>query len=81
MNNERLKAFGTLTAMLIIFVNQALVTFGFNPLPFSEEQIYEGVSMVLTAVVGVFAWWKNQNVTEDAVEAQKVLDTKKKTKK
>ncbi|NBJ71598.1 phage holin [Clostridium sp. 1xD42-85] len=30
--------------------------FGWNPLPFSEEMIYEYVSLVATVVMAIYAW-------------------------
>ncbi|GAQ18044.1 SPP1 family holin [Oceanobacillus picturae] len=55
-----------LIVLVVLLVNQALVTFGWNPLPFSEEEVYEGVSSVATVVVAVYTWWKNNNVTKKA---------------
>lgn len=63
-----------LTVLVILLLNQTLIVLGYNPLPFSEEQIYEGVSSVATVVMALYAWWKNNNVTEEAQEAQKYLN-------
>ena len=62
-----------LAVLVILLVNQTLITFGWNPLPFSEEQIYEGVSAVATVLVAVWAWWKNNNVTKKAQHNEKFL--------
>lgn len=67
-----------LAVLVILLINQALILFGWNPLPFSEEQIYEGVSSVATVLVAIWVWWKNNNVTKEAQEAQKYLDELKK---
>ena len=70
-----------LAVLFVLFVNQALVMFGWNPLPFSEEEIYAGLSALATAVQAVYVWYRNNNVTKEAEEAQKVLDAKKQRKK
>jgi len=58
-----------LVVLVILLVNQALIVFGLNPLPFSEEQIYEAVSSVATVVVALWAWWKNNSITKEAQQA------------
>lgn len=63
-----------LVVLFILLVNQTLILYGWNPLPFSEDQIYEGVSSVATVGVAVWAWWKNNNVTKEAQEAQEYLN-------
>lgn len=68
------KAITRLVVLLILLANQFLVTFGWNPLPFSEEQIYEAVSVVATVVMAIYTWYKNNNVTKEAEQAQKQLD-------
>lgn len=70
-----------LAVLFVLFVNQALVMFGWNPLPFSEEEIYAGLSALATAIQAVYVWYRNNNVTKEAEEAQKVLDGLKERKK
>jgi len=70
-----------LIVLIVLVVNQSLVMFGWNPLPFSEEEIFEGVSAVATAVAAIWTWYKNNNITPEAEEADKILQSKKRTKK
>lgn len=58
-----------LVVLSIVLINQALVVAGWNPLPFSEDQIYEAVSTVATVLTALWAWWKNNSVTKEAQEA------------
>lgn len=62
-----------LVVLVIVLLNQTLLVFGMNPLPFSEEEIYLGVSSVIGFVVVMRSWWKNNPITKEAQEAQKVL--------
>lgn len=62
-----------LVVLVILLVNQTLITLGWNPLPFSEEQIYEAISSVATIAMAVWAWWKNNSVTKEAQEADVIL--------
>jgi len=70
-----------LVVLALLLVNQILVTFGFNPLPFSEDQIYEGVSSAATVVMAIWAWWKNNSTSKEAIRADEYLKELKKRKK
>ena len=62
------------TAVLFTaLLNEILTLFGINPLPFSDNAVYEAVSLVVTAAVSLRAWWKNNSFTEEALEADKLL--------
>ena len=70
-----------LIVLVILLINQALIVFGLNPLPFSEEQIYEAVSSVATVIVALWAWWKNNSITKEAQEADEYLQELKERRK
>ena len=74
--NNKTAGIVRLVVLLILICNQTLISFGYNPLPFSEEQIYEGVSSVALAASAVYAWWKHNNITKESEEAQVVLERK-----
>ncbi len=59
--------------LVLTLLNQILTALGKNPLPFSDEAIYEGLSAVLTAAASLWAWWKNNSFTKAAVEADEYL--------
>ena len=75
--NNKTAGIVRLVVLVILLINQTLISFGYNPLPFSEDQIYEGVSSVALAVSAVYAWWKHNNITKASEEAQVVLERKK----
>ncbi len=63
------------TAVLVIaLANQLLTAFGANPLPFSDNEVYETVSIIVSAAASVWAWWKNNSFTMEALEADKLLN-------
>lgn len=70
-----------LVVLVVLLVNQFLVTLGWHPLPFSEEQIYEAVSGVAMVLMALFAWWKNNSVTDEAQEADVYMQELKGAKK
>ena len=60
--------------LAITLVNTFLTMAGCNPLPFSEEELYEFLSTVATMVASIWAWWENNSFTKEAIEADKVYD-------
>ncbi len=71
----------TIIRTVILFVallNQVLTMSGKNPLPFSEGEIYELLTMVITAGASITAWWKNNSFTEEAQKADEYLKELKK---
>lgn len=78
LTSERVKAVVTILVTLFSLANAGLSLAGFNPLPFTNEQ----VSATLFAVVGVigtvYGWWKNQNITSASLAGQQLVDALKK---
>ncbi len=62
------------TAVLAFaLANQTLIVSGFHPLPFTEDEFEQAVSMLLTAGASVWAWWKNNSFTQAAIKADERL--------
>lgn len=75
---------GTITRTILIIValvNQGLLIAGKNPLPFEDDQIAQVISFGFVFVTSLVAWWKNNNITPEAIEAQTYLDDLKTLKK
>lgn len=75
MKNTNISA-GTIArtiVLIVALVNTLLTAFGKNPLPFSDEEVYAGVSAVITVVVSLVAWWENNSFTKKAIEADAIL--------
>ena len=80
MDNQRLAAFARLLVPFYALVNAFLLSLGYNPLPFSDEEVTAGVNTVIGAVGTLYVWWKNSNVTKEAQEAQLLYDQVKRVK-
>lgn len=50
-------------------INTFLTLAGKNPLPFSEDQIYIGLTTVAGIAASIWAWWKNNDFTPNARKA------------
>lgn len=62
------------TAVLAFaLINQVLTISGYNPMPFTDEDFGQAVSMILTAGASLWAWWKNNSFTQAAITADEHL--------
>lgn len=74
MNKEIIKAVVRLIASFVFIVNAVLTAKGCNPIPFDENLIGEVIGLVLAFGSVAWAWWKNENITEQARLAQQYLN-------
>ena len=59
--------------LLIALFNQILTVLGKNPLPFSDEELYTALTLLFTAAASLWAWWKNNSFTKNAIRADEFL--------
>lgn len=65
--------------LIVALINQVMSMTGYNPLPFADEAVYEGVTAILTVFGALWAWWKNNSFTTAAIQAdQKLKELKRK---
>lgn len=67
---------GTISRTIVLIaalLNQVLTFMGKNPLPFSDDEIYTGITALLTVSASLAAWWKNNSFTKPAIQADKVM--------
>ena len=74
VKNGRTNAIIRIITLFVLLVNQILIWLGYNPIPYSDEQIFEGVSWVVMVVVVLWSTWKNNNVTDVALEGQSEIE-------
>jgi len=74
MNKETIKAYANLVWLVLSVISSVLVMRGYDALPVTEAQILTLASGISTVWATWSNWWKNNNVTAAAQEAQKVLD-------
>lgn len=77
LTTERIKSFGVLAASLVTTANAVLALIGWNPLPFSDSDAGTAVSLVLSVGVDVWAWWRQNVVTEAAAVGHDVTANEK----
>lgn len=60
--------------LIIALVNQALIGFGKQPIPIEDKEIYTLVSTLVTIVLAIRCWWKNNSFTVPAIKADLYLE-------
>lgn len=66
------------TAILVLaLVNQVLVAFGKSAIPVEDANVDLLISTVWTIAAAIWSWWKNNNITKEAIAAQVYLDALK----
>lgn len=69
---ERVKSFALLAAQLYAVVQTGLTLAGVAQLPWTSGQVSAAVTGVAAVALSVWSWWRNNNVTANAVAAQRV---------
>ena len=74
MKNVKIGTIVRLIVMILSRVNMLLTVNGKNPLPWSEDEMYIGLSQVAAILTTVWTWWKNNSFTKEAIKADEYLE-------
>lgn len=64
--------------LTMALINQILTSTGHSVIPVTDEQVTELLTLVFTIGASLWAWWKNNSFTKNAIEADMVLESLKK---
>lgn len=67
--------------LFIALINQILSITGHSVLPFSDAEIEQIVSILITTCAALWAWWKNNSFTQDHIEADAMVEQKRMMRK
>ena len=70
-----------LIILIVVFINTAGMTMGKQLLPFDNEQIAVGISIVALALSEIWNHWKNNSYTNEAREADIYMSKLKERRK
>ena len=62
----------------ISMINLGLTFAGKNPIPYSETEIYTGLSVAFEVCTNLWTWWKNNSFTKHAIKADGLMEQLKK---
>ena len=74
MKNVKTGTIVRLIVMILSMVNMLLTVNGKNPLPWSEDEMYMGLSQAAAILAAVWSWWKNNSFTKEAIKADEYLE-------
>ena len=57
-----------IAVLAITTINAILTASGRNPIPFDESAFTECLAYIINGVCAVWAWYKNNNMTKEAIE-------------
>lgn len=66
----------TIARTIVLFIailNQILAIVGKNKLEIAESDIYQIITLVFTIGSAVWAWWKNNSFTQNALKADEFM--------
>lgn len=73
----------TIARTIVLFIailNQILAILGKNRLEIAESDIYQIVTLIFTIGSAIWAWWKNNSFTQNALKADEFMkELKEKT--
>lgn len=72
--NDRAMAITRIIVTAILFINAMLTMAGKNPIPLDETAVGVVISGLLSAVTILWSWWKNNNITKNALKAQEAKE-------
>lgn len=75
--NERKRALLRLVLVIFALINQILTMSGHAILPISDEQLTDILTNGFTIIATLWAWWKNNSITPEAIQADIFMDTLK----
>lgn len=73
MNTVKPETIARTIVLFIALANEVLAVFGKEAFPITEDMVYQAVSLVALIGASVWAWWKNNSFTKNAIEADNVL--------
>lgn len=78
MDENKKQTIMAFVRLLCMALSSGLAIFGVSV---EADALFTGAMCTLAVIAFVWGWWKNNNVTSGATEAQKVLDNLKQNNK
>ena len=60
--------------LVVVIINSIMQMTGKNPLPYSETQVYNAISIIADVAISLWAWWKNNSFTSAAIQADEYMN-------
>lgn len=74
MNSVKTETIIRTVCLIIALINQLLIGMGKQPIPIEDKEIYNLVSTIVTIVIAMRCWWKNNSFTLPAIKADLYME-------
>ena len=64
--------------LVLALTNQVLTSLGKPIIPITDDQVTELITLAITIGTSIWAWWKNNSFTQEAIQADEYMRRLKK---
>ena len=75
MNKIKVATITRTAVLFLALANQILSATGHSPIPVDDAQLEQLISTGMTVGAAIWAWWKNNSFTKEAIAADNYLDS------
>lgn len=75
MNKIKVDTMTRTAVLMLALANQILSATGHSPIPVDDAQLEQLISTGITVGAAIWAWWKNNSFTKEAIAADNYLDS------
>ncbi len=59
--------------LALALTNQVLTSLGKSIIPITDDQVTELITLAITIGTSIWAWWKNNSFTKEAIQADEYM--------
>ena len=75
MNKIKVATIARTAVLILALANQILSATGHSPIPVDDAQLEQLISTGITVGAAIWAWWKNNSFTKEAIAADNYLES------
>lgn len=75
MNKIKVATMTRTAVLMLALMNQILSATGHSPIPVDDAQLEQLISTGMTVGAAIWAWWKNNSFTKEAIAADNYLES------
>lgn len=75
MNKIKVATMTRTAVLFLALANQILSATGHSPIPMDDAQLEQLISTGMTVGAAIWAWWKNNSFTKEAIAADNYLES------
>jgi SPP1 family holin len=75
MNKIKVATMTRTAVLMLALTNQILSATGHSPIPVDDAQLEQLISTGMTVGAAIWAWWKNNSFTKEAIAADNYLES------